>query len=125
MRPAGGRLQKVADFKNITTLGQLLVRRRKELGIKQKEMAAMIRNRDGKPLLATYLNYLEYDRGKPPDYLIDQMAELLKMPHDVLYFYVRRLPNDIGPKDSVDQERIVAAYEALRGELNGSKPDSL
>src|SRR5580704_17323858 len=109
MRPAGGRLQKVADFKNIPTLGQLLVRRRKELGIKQKEMAAMIRNRDGKPLLATYLNYLEYDRGKPPDYLIDQMAELLKMPHDVLYFYVRRLPNDIGPKDSVDQERIVAA----------------
>ena len=61
----------------------------------------------------------------PPDYLIDQMAELLEMPRDVLYFYVRRLPNDMGPKDGVDQERIVAAYEALRGELNGSKPDSL
>ena len=125
MRPAERRSKWSAGFKNMTTLGQLLVRRRKELGIKQKEMAAMIRNRDGKPLSATYLNYLEYDRGNPPDYLIDQMAELLKMPRDVLYFYVRRLPNDMGPKDGVDQERIVAAYEALRGELNGSKPDSL
>ena len=31
------------------TLGELLAGRRKELGISQKEMAALIKNRDGKP----------------------------------------------------------------------------
>jgi transcriptional regulator with XRE-family HTH domain len=53
------------------TLGQFLIERRKAQGLSQKEFAALIKNRDGKPISATYLNYLEHDRGKPPDYLLD------------------------------------------------------
>ena len=35
-------------------------------GLSHKEMAALIKNRDGKPLSTTYLNYLEHDRNKSP-----------------------------------------------------------
>jgi hypothetical protein len=35
------------------TLGQLLVERRKARRLDQKRMAALIKNRDGKPLSAT------------------------------------------------------------------------
>jgi transcriptional regulator with XRE-family HTH domain len=68
------------------TLGQFLIERRKALGLSQKEMAALVKNLDGKTLSATYLNYLEHDRGKPPDYLLDQFAAVLKVERDVFYF---------------------------------------
>lgn len=102
------------------TLGQLLVERRKARGLDQKRMAALISNRDGRPLSATYLNYLEHDRGKPPDYLLDQFANLLKIDRDVLYFWARRMPPDIQPGDA-DEERIRAAYRAFRRALTGAR----
>ena len=40
--------------------------RPKELGISQQDMAALLKNRDGKPLSSSYFNHLERDRGKPP-----------------------------------------------------------
>jgi transcriptional regulator with XRE-family HTH domain len=100
------------------TLGQFLVERRKALGLSQKEMAAVIKNRDGKPLSATDLNYLEHDRGKPPDYLLDQFAEVLKVERDVLYFWAQRVPPDIQPGE-VNEQQVTAAYRAFRRELKG------
>jgi len=100
------------------TLGQFLIERRKALGLSQKEMAAVIKNRDGKPLSATYLNYLEHDRGKPPDYLLDQFADVLKVERDVLYFWAQRMPPDIRPGDA-NEEQVTAAYRAFRRELKG------
>lgn len=98
------------------TLGQFLIERRKSRGLGQKEMAALIKNRDGKPLSAAYLNYLEHDRGKPPDYLLDQFAQVLQLDRDILYFWAQRLPPDIRPGE-VSPERITAAYLAFRREL--------
>ena len=100
------------------TLGELLAERRKELGISQKEMAALIKNRDGKPITSAYLNYLEHDRGEPPDYLLDQFAEILRMERDVLYFWTRRMPPDIEP-GAVSPEKVAAAYRVFRRELKG------
>jgi len=98
------------------TLGQFLIERRKAQGLSQKEFAVLIKNRDGKPLSATYLNYLEHDRGKPPDYLLDQFAEVLQVERDVLYFWAQRMPPDIAPGEaSVDQ--VTNAYRAFRREL--------
>jgi transcriptional regulator with XRE-family HTH domain len=100
------------------TLGELLAGRRKELGISQKEMAALIKNRDGKPITSAYLNYLEHDRGEPPGYLLDQFAEVLRISRDVLYFWTRRMPPDIEPGEA-SPENVTAAYRAFRRELKG------
>jgi transcriptional regulator with XRE-family HTH domain len=100
------------------TLGELLAGRRKELGISQKEMAALIKNRDGKPITSAYLNYLEHDRGEPPGYLLDQFAEVLRISRDVLYFGTRRMPPDIEPGEA-SPENVTAAYRAFRRELKG------
>ena len=95
--------------------------RRKELGIGQQEVAARLKNRDGKPLSSSYFNYLERDRGKPPDYLLDQIAEVLKVPPDVLYFWAKRVPPDIEPDENVNPGRVAAAYQAFRRELKGAR----
>jgi transcriptional regulator with XRE-family HTH domain len=100
------------------TLGQVLIERRKALGLSQKEMAALIKNRDGKTLSATYLNYLEHDRGKPPDYLLDQFAAVLKVERDVFYFWAQRMPPDIAPGEA-SEDQVTAAYRAFRRELKG------
>jgi len=101
----------------VRTLGQFIVSRRKELGISQQEMAALLKNRDGKQLSSSYFNYLERDRGKPPDYLLDQIAQVLKLPLDVLYFWAKRVPPDLEPGENVDPGRVAAAYQAFRREL--------
>jgi transcriptional regulator with XRE-family HTH domain len=98
------------------TLGQFLTERRKARGLSQKELAALIKNRDGKPLSAAYLNHLEHDHGKPPDYLLDQLAEVLKVERDVLYFWARRIPTDIQPSET-DAEQVAAAYRVFRRAL--------
>jgi len=102
------------------TLGQFLIERRKAQGLSQKEFAVLIKNRDGKPISATYLNYLEHylehDRGKPPDYLLDQFADVLKVERDVLYFWAQRMPPDIQPGEA-NEEQVTAAYRAFRREL--------
>jgi transcriptional regulator with XRE-family HTH domain len=98
------------------TLGQFLIERRKAQGLSQKEFAALIKNRDGKPISATYLNYLEHDRGKPPDYLLDQFADVLKVERDMLYFWAQRMPPDVWP-DEANEEQVTAAYRAFRREL--------
>jgi len=95
-----------------------LAERRKELGISQKEMAALIKNRDGKPITSAYLNYLEHDRGEPPGYLLDQFAEILRMERDVLYFWTRRMPPDIEP-GAASPEKVTEAYRAFRRALKG------
>jgi transcriptional regulator with XRE-family HTH domain len=100
------------------TLGDLLAERRKELGISQKEMAGLIKNRDGKPITSAYLNYLEHNRGEPPGYLLDQFAEVLRLERDVLYFWTRRIPPDIEPGEA-SPEKVTAAYRAFRRELKG------
>jgi transcriptional regulator with XRE-family HTH domain len=104
------------------TLGQFLTERRKARGFEQKQLAALIKNRDGKPLSAAYLNHLEHDHGKPPDYLLDQLAEVLKVERDVLYFWARRIPADIEPSET-DAEQVVAAYRVFRRELNRAHND--
>jgi transcriptional regulator with XRE-family HTH domain len=98
------------------TLGQFLIERRKAQGLSQKEFAVLIKNRDGKPISATYLNYLEHGRGKPPDYLLDQFADVLKVERDVLYFWAQRMPPDIQPGEA-NEEQVTAAYRAFRREL--------
>jgi transcriptional regulator with XRE-family HTH domain len=103
----------------IKTIGDLIVRRRKELGIRQKDLAALLTNRDERPLSSTYLNYIEHNHGLPPNYLLDQLADVLKLPVDLLYFWARRLAPDVPSADAIGAERILEACREFRRMLSG------
>src|ERR1700751_3275254 len=100
------------------TLGEMLAGRRNELGNSQKERAALIKKRDGKPITSAYLNYLEHDRGEPPGYLLDQFAEILRIERDVLFFLTPRMPPDTDP-GAASPEKVTEAYRAFRRALKG------
>ena len=68
------------------TLGQFIVERRKELGLAGREVVAEVRNSDGKPISIPFLVDLEHDRRKPSDEVLEQLAKVLKVDSDVLYF---------------------------------------
>lgn len=105
----------------MTTFGKLISRRRKELELTQKEIAARIKQDDGKPLSVQYLNDIEHERrGAPPDYIIQQLARVLRLDLDVLYFRAGRIPLDIRSR-SVSDERAAAAYRAFRRELGNRR----
>lgn len=74
------------------TLGQFIVERRKDLGLSGREVVAEVRNSDGKPISIPYLVDLEHDRRKPSDEVLVQLAKVLKVESDVLYFLAGRVP---------------------------------
>jgi len=99
------------------TFGEFVMRRRKELGLTQKEVAARITQDDGKVLSVQYLNDIEHGRrGAPPDYFIKQLAKALRTELDVVYFRAGRLPYDIRSR-SISDERALAAFQAFRRAL--------
>jgi transcriptional regulator with XRE-family HTH domain len=63
-----------------------------------------------------YINDLEHDRRHPPENtVIEQLAEVLNVSPDFLYFYARRLPANV--EGDFDEGSIEAAYAAFRREL--------
>jgi hypothetical protein len=85
-------------------------------------MAALLKNRDGQPLSSSYFNYLERDRGKPPDHLLEQMAEILKVGPDVLYFWAKRVPPDPEPDEYGHLLLHARLYEHFRGQIGNPAP---
>jgi len=105
----------------MTSFGEFIAKRRKKLNLTQKQIAAGIKQDDGKPISVQYLNDIEHGRrGAPADYIIVQLAKLLRLELDVLYFRSGRLPPNIRNR-SVSDEQAAAAYRALRRELRRSK----
>ena len=95
------------------TFGQALREARKKAGITQRELAARLKREDGRPVDPPYLNAVEHDHRYPPeDYLIEQMAKIVGVSRDVLYFHANRQPPDV-KIEGADQERL----EAANGEL--------
>jgi transcriptional regulator with XRE-family HTH domain len=79
--------------KIVKTFGQAIVAARKTTGLTQKAVAARLRRSDGRSVMPPYLNDLEHDRRHPPENtLIEQLAEVLNVSPDFLYFYAKRLP---------------------------------
>jgi len=105
----------------MTTFGQFIAKRRKQLNLAQNQIAAAIKQDDGKPISVQYLNDIEHGRrGAPPDYVLVQLAKLLRVPLDILYFRADRLPPDIR-KGAISDQQAAAAYRALRRELRRPK----
>jgi transcriptional regulator with XRE-family HTH domain len=69
------------------TFGQVVTEARKKAGLTQKEVAEHLRREDGRKVLPPLLNDLEHGRCYPPESaVIEQLAEILKISSDVLYF---------------------------------------
>jgi transcriptional regulator with XRE-family HTH domain len=98
------------------TLGQYIVDRRKELGLSGREVVAGIRNADGKPISIPYLVDLEHDRRKPSDEVLVQMAKVLQVDSDILYFLAGRMPPDLNAK-GLKPDELAAAFKAFRREV--------
>ncbi len=99
------------------TFGQVIADARKKANLSQKELAALIKKEDGQPISPQYLNDIERDRRNPPsDLLIEQLAAILGIEADVLYFHAGELSADLKGTQT-DSEHIIAAYKAFRRTL--------
>jgi transcriptional regulator with XRE-family HTH domain len=100
------------------TFGQVIVEARKAAGLTQKAVAERLRRGDGRKVLPPYLDDLEHDRRYPPeDAVIEQLANILNLSPDILYFYAKRVPPDVR-RDTMDSE-VEAAYRAFRRVIYG------
>jgi transcriptional regulator with XRE-family HTH domain len=98
------------------TFGQVLREARKKAGLTQREVAGRLRRQDGRFVDPPYLNAVEHDHRYPPeDFIIDQLAKILDISPDVLYFHANRQPPDV--KTEAAQEQVQAAYRAFRKAL--------
>jgi transcriptional regulator with XRE-family HTH domain len=94
------------------SFGQVIAKRRSELGYQLKEVASKIRKEGGQPISLQYLSDIERDRRyAPSDHLIDELARELDISRSFLYLVARRLPSDYTPP--ADEQIAKAAYEAL------------
>jgi transcriptional regulator with XRE-family HTH domain len=98
------------------TFGQVLREARKKAGITQRQLAARLKREDGRPVDPPYLNAVEHDHRYPPeDFVIDQIAKIVGVSPDVLYFAANRQPPDV--RSGADNDRLEAAYRAFRKAL--------
>ena len=99
------------------TFGNQIAKARKALGLSQKDLASKITKEDGEPISPQYLNDIEHDRRNPPsEDMIKQFAKQLKLQVEILFYLSGKLPEDL-QNPSVEQEKIVAAYQAFRKAL--------
>jgi transcriptional regulator with XRE-family HTH domain len=97
----------------VMTLGELIVKKRGEKGIGQRQLAKLIIKEDGKHISAAYLNDIEHNRRSPTsDHILGQIAKVLDIEPMVLYFVTKRIPPSAYSKP-VDEEIMVAALRAL------------
>jgi transcriptional regulator with XRE-family HTH domain len=102
---AKGRLMK--------TFGQVLREARKKAGLTQREVARRLRREDGRVVDPPYLNAVEHDHRYPPeDFIVEQLAKIVGISPDVLYFHANRQPPDV--KTEADLAQVEAAYRAFR-----------
>jgi transcriptional regulator with XRE-family HTH domain len=103
------------------TFGQVIVQTRQQAGLSQKDVAARVLKEDGSPISPQYLNDIEHDRrGAPSDHLIRQLAKVLSLRVEYLYYLAGELPADLRGR-SVDEATVVAAYEAFRSKLKAGR----
>ena len=97
------------------SFGELIARRREELGLTQTKLAAKIKGRSGETVSQQRITDIEHDRfGVPRLPILKQLARALKLDMDVLYLWGRAIPPDIRA-EGLSQEAIKSAWQAFRG----------
>jgi transcriptional regulator with XRE-family HTH domain len=99
------------------TFGEVIAEARRKANLTQRQLAAQIKNEEGKAISGPYLNDIEHNFRHPPrGYLLEQFARKLHLDVDLLYFLAKQLPVDLD-MNNISEEQAVAAYRALRREL--------
>ena len=98
---------------NVETFGSYIVRRRKDLGLSQRELAALVlREEDEKPISPQYLNDIERDRRQPTsEHLIRQFATALEEDADYLFYLVGTIPSELR---SLSKAQATEVFKAFR-----------
>ena len=106
------------------SFGELIARRREELGLTQTELAARIKGRSGEPVSQQRITDIEHDRfGVPRRPVLNQLARALQLDLDVLYLWGRAVPPDIRA-EGLPEEAIKAAWEAFRTVIRQARKTS-
>ncbi len=100
------------------TLGKFIRERRKALGLFGREMVAGVRKTDSTPISIPYLVDLEHDRRKPSDSVLNQLATVLRVDADVLFFLEGRGAPDLR-LGKVGIATLRDALRTLRRNLDG------
>jgi transcriptional regulator with XRE-family HTH domain len=99
------------------TFGQYIAKRRRELGLSQKDLAAKIAKEDGSHISSQYLNDLERGRRNPPGkHLLHEFSLALDIDQDFIFYLADGLPDDL-KRLSDDPDKVIAALHALRKTL--------
>ena len=99
------------------TFGEVIAQARQKAHLTQRQLAAQIKNEEGKAISGPYLNDIEHNFRHPPrGYLLEQFARELDLDIDLLYFLAKQLPVEI-EMNNVSEEQGVAAYRAFRRAL--------
>ena len=96
------------------TFGTIIAEERKKAQLSQKELAALVKKEDGIAISPQYLNDIERDRRNPTsDFLIEQFAAVLKIDPGRLYYFARRIPEDVKATPE-NEANFVKAFRAFR-----------
>lgn len=105
------------NVKDFTGFGQIILdaRRQKELSLKQ--CAALIYKEDGNSISFQYLSEIENGRRNPPsEFIMNQIARILDIPVEVLYFHSKTIPSNID--SDISKDVIVSAYRDFLSKLH-------
>ena len=101
----------------MVSFGKTISDARKRARLSQKNLAAQIQKDDGKSISPQYLNDIERDRRNPPPrYILDQLARILDISADHLYYLADQWPPDLR-EEAYEPESLDRAFQAFRREL--------
>lgn len=109
-----------ADFRifEMSSFSELISSKRKQLGLSQRELAASVKKEDGTPISPQYLNDLELQRrDAPSDHLILELARVLEIPADHLFYAAGEVSPDLrnlNPSTPAVRKAIAAFRKTLQ-----------
>ena len=99
------------------TFGSAISNVRKKKRLSLKDLSSRIRREDGQTISPQYLNDIEHDHRRPSsDHMVKQLANVLEIDRDWLYYLAGRFPDDIRRRQFSEEEvqkRIVAFRRPL------------
>jgi transcriptional regulator with XRE-family HTH domain len=105
------------------TFGEVIVEARRAANLTQRQLAALIKNEEGRGISGPYLNDIEHGFRHPPrGFLLQQFATVLNLDVDLLYFLARQLPIEVD-FSKVSEQQGIAAYRTFRRILTGEKAE--
>jgi transcriptional regulator with XRE-family HTH domain len=102
--------------------GEVIAESRRKANLTQRQLAALIKNEEGREISGPYLNDIEHSLRHPPRaFLLQQLAKALDLDVDLLYVLAHQMPSDIDFSKVSEEERAVAAYRIFREMTTGYK----